>query len=112
MQPETIDCLERTEATLDPAHLARGVPDLCGGLGARVFDTVTFYVEALKPYPKLREWVRINLAAALRDRNFTAYLGGRRSALPARTSRRPSHHPHRRQKFSQPHRTTVKSNHE
>jgi len=43
-------------------HVARGVPDLRGGLGGRVFDTVAFYVEALKPYPKLREWVGINLA--------------------------------------------------
>jgi hypothetical protein len=43
-------------------HVARGVPDLRGGLGGRVFDTVAFYVEALKPYPKLREWVSINLA--------------------------------------------------
>ncbi len=43
-------------------HVARGVPELRGGLGARVFDTVAFYVEALKPYPKLREWVTINLA--------------------------------------------------
>lgn len=43
-------------------HVARGVPDLRGGLGARVLDTVAFYVEALKPYPKLREWVKIDLA--------------------------------------------------
>jgi hypothetical protein len=39
-----------------------GVPDLRGGLGGRTLDTVAFYVEALKPYPKLREWVEINLA--------------------------------------------------
>jgi len=43
-------------------HVARGVPDLRGGLSARVFDTVAFYVEALKPYPRLRQWVSINLA--------------------------------------------------
>ncbi len=43
-------------------QVARGVPALRGGLGGRVFDTVAFYVEALKPYPKLREWVTINLA--------------------------------------------------
>lgn len=43
-------------------YVARGVPDLRGGLGGRVFDTVAFYVEVLKPYPKLREWVIINLA--------------------------------------------------
>jgi hypothetical protein len=43
-------------------HVARGVPDLRGGLGGRVFDTVAFYVEAMEPYPKLREWVTIDLA--------------------------------------------------
>lgn len=44
------------------AQVAAGIPDLRGGLGGRVLDTVAFYVEALKPYPKLREWVSINLA--------------------------------------------------
>lgn len=44
------------------AQVAAGIPDLRGGLGGRVLDTVTFYVEALKPYPKLREWVAIDLA--------------------------------------------------
>jgi hypothetical protein len=44
------------------AHVAVGIPDLHGGLGGRVLDTVAFYVEALKPYPKLREWVTIDLA--------------------------------------------------
>lgn len=39
-----------------------GVPDLRGGLGGRVLDTVSFYVEALAPYPKLREWIKIDLA--------------------------------------------------
>lgn len=44
------------------AHVAAGMPDLRGGLGGRVLDTVAFYVEAFKPYPKLREWVAIDLA--------------------------------------------------
>jgi hypothetical protein len=42
-------------------HVTKGVPDLRGGLGGSVFDTVAFYVEALNPYPKLRKWVTINL---------------------------------------------------
>ncbi|MFZ2654615.1 MAG: uroporphyrinogen decarboxylase family protein [Victivallales bacterium] len=42
--------------------VAKGLPDLHGGLGGRVFDTVAFYVEALKPYPKLKEWIAIDLA--------------------------------------------------
>ncbi len=39
-----------------------GIPNLRGGLGGRVLDTVAFYKEALAPYPKLRESVSINLA--------------------------------------------------
>lgn len=44
------------------AHVAAGMPDLRGGLGGRVLDTVAFYVKALAPYPKLREWMTIDLA--------------------------------------------------
>jgi hypothetical protein len=42
--------------------VAAGVPNLRGGLGGQVLDTVEFYLEALAPYPKLREWVSIDLA--------------------------------------------------
>lgn len=44
------------------AHISAGVPDLRGGLGGRVLDTVAFYREALQPYPRIREWVAIDLA--------------------------------------------------
>lgn len=44
------------------ALIASGVPDLRAGLGGRVLDTVAFYVETLRPYPRLRECVEINLA--------------------------------------------------
>jgi hypothetical protein len=44
------------------AHVAAGVPDLRGGLGARVFDTVAFYVDAFQNYPKIRQCVAIDLA--------------------------------------------------
>lgn len=39
-----------------------GVPDLRAGQGGAVLDTVAFYKEAFAPYPKIREWVSINLA--------------------------------------------------
>jgi len=39
-----------------------GIPDLRSGLGGKVFDTVAFYVDALKPYPNLSRWIEINLA--------------------------------------------------
>lgn len=42
--------------------IAAGVPDLRAGLGGKVLDTVACYLEALAPYPKLREWVTIDLA--------------------------------------------------
>jgi hypothetical protein len=42
--------------------VAEGVPDLRGGLGGRVLDTVAFYGEALAPYPTLREAVLMDLA--------------------------------------------------
>ncbi len=48
---------DRVRALLDA-----GIPDLRGGLGGLVLDTVAFYVEAFKPYPKLRKLVTINLA--------------------------------------------------
>ncbi len=44
------------------AHVANGKPDLRTGLGGRVLDTVEFYVEAFRPFPKIREWVSIDLA--------------------------------------------------
>ncbi|HHN46397.1 MAG TPA: hypothetical protein ENN09_03045 [Planctomycetes bacterium] len=45
-------------APLD-AVLDAGEPLLTQGLGARVFDTVAFYMETLAPYPKIREIVWI-----------------------------------------------------
>lgn len=44
------------------AYVSDGVPELRGGLGGRVLDTVAFYREALQPYPNIREWVNIDLA--------------------------------------------------
>lgn len=44
------------------AWVDSGLPDLRAGLGGRVLDTVAFFVEAMKPYPRLREWVGITLA--------------------------------------------------
>jgi len=44
------------------AHVAAGIPDLRGGLGGRVLDTVAFYVDTFRAYPKIREWVKIDLA--------------------------------------------------
>ncbi len=37
----------------------RGMPDLRGGLGARVFDFGEFCAEALQEYPKVRKYVRV-----------------------------------------------------
>ncbi len=94
MQSETIRCLERVEAALDPAHLARTrqlwddcrhyrpVPRLPLVVASPAPDWPAYtmdevqadmekmlvselapvYVEVLKSYPKLREWVTINLA--------------------------------------------------
>lgn len=36
-----------------------GVPDIDRALTAKAFDTAAYYVDALKPYPKIREYVRI-----------------------------------------------------
>lgn len=44
------------------AHVEAGIPDLRTGLGGRVLDTVAFYVETLKTYPVMREWIMIDLA--------------------------------------------------
>lgn len=39
------------------ALLARGVPDLNAGFGARVFEYAQFFREQIAPYPKLRKYV-------------------------------------------------------
>ncbi len=44
------------------AHIESGIPDLRGGLGGRVFDTVAFYVDTFSAYPNIRKWVKIDLA--------------------------------------------------
>lgn len=44
------------------ALLDAGLPTLRGGQGGKVWDTITFFKEALAPYPRLREYVHIDLA--------------------------------------------------
>jgi hypothetical protein len=41
------------------ALIARGVPDVHNGLGARCFETDAYYREMLKPYPKLTQAISI-----------------------------------------------------
>ena len=36
-----------------------GVPDICGGLGAKVFETAEFFKDILRDYPMMKKYVKI-----------------------------------------------------